>query len=306
MTQANSGSGSGLMSPDELRESVETELRAGRESQIRKDVMAAAESIIAQARAEMVRSGYTIEFFVQVDLEWLSREALNKILWNSGWYLEHQGSKLTWIVSPREEEPRLVPTYHELLDSVRAEVRAGQSAEERTQPARLARSILDQVRQQIVQTGTRCDYPVNIGNSLHWMVRDDLRELLDKSGWHFSRIGEDGQEAGYKVSANMHFRDTPVLQTERQLKDEVEQSMQSPEVDNHARRVAEAVIAAIRAQIAATGSRLDYQVDVDRSANWLVIQKAEKLLEKAGWQAWTDPDRKMNVSPKHKGGYAFF
>ncbi|MGD9679660.1 MAG: hypothetical protein AB7W16_00635 [Candidatus Obscuribacterales bacterium] len=306
MTQANSGSGQGLMSPDQLRESVETELRAGRESQIRKDVMAAAESIIAQARAEMVRSGYTIEFFVQVDLEWLSREALNKILWNAGWYLDRNSGKLTWIVSPREEEPRLVPTYHELLDSVRAEVRAGQSADQRTQPALLARSILDQVRRQIVEGGTRCDYQVNIGSSLHWMVLDDLRELLEKSGWHFSRIGEKGQETGYKVSSDMHFREMPVLETERQIKAGVEQSMQSPEVDSHARRVAESVIAAIRAQIAATGESLDYAVPVEEGANWLVIQKAEKLLEGSGWTAWTDGDRMMKVSPRQSGGYSFF
>lgn len=305
MTQANSGFGQGLMSPDELRKSVETELRAGREFQIRKDVMDAAESIIAQARAEMVKSGYTIEFFVQVDLEWLSREALNKILWNSGWYLEHQGRKLTWLVSPPDDEPRLVPTYHDLLDSVREEVREAQSADERAQPARLARSVLDQVRQQIVEMGTRCDYPVNIGNSLHWMVRDDLKELLDKSGWHFSRFGEESQETGYKVSANMHFDGTPLLMTERQIKDEVVQSMQSPAVDNHARLVAEAVIARIREVIAATGSHLDYEVEVDPRANWLVIQRAEKLLEKAGWRAWTNPDRKMTVSPK-QSGYAFF
>ncbi|CAN5310710.1 hypothetical protein BH10CYA1_BH10CYA1_60820 [soil metagenome] len=176
-----------ILSPAELRQKVIAKMRAAQSEVERGLARQMAVSALAQVEKKVLEGGTHADYEIAFDANicWLILRDTEKLIESFGWRVF--GSPGSYKISADHCNVRCavkdLPTPCEVRERAEAQVRNSQTDVEKAQAARLASMAIDEIRHQIVQSGSKIDYSVPIRRGVHWLIREDTCKLLDQAGW---------------------------------------------------------------------------------------------------------------------------
>ena len=302
-----------ILNHSELARQVEEELRGTMTASELAKGRNLAVDMVRQAAEIYRKTGQLREYRVNIDksTHWLNRKDALYLLQELGWsvYAESDWSfrLSTDDYRIRTEPENDLPSPRSMKERILEEIREAMTEEEKALGRKLAVEAIQGAYEKYLASGPLLQYWFRISRSIHWLVIEDTKALLEGSDWRFFKEGAES----YRIEADSWRTDLECpedLPSPSQVTRRAEDASRSSWTEEEKEKAIDTaclVIEYIRSQLKEDELKYEFYFPLSEELPWLIQQDLVRFLDQAGWHAYANGNLMLRVSRKNTG-WLFF